>query len=289
MKTIKPVLLALLLLLGLSQPFPVGAVGVTRLNAVATTTTSLNLRAGPGAGTAIRRTIPSGANVMVQTGPHNGIWYGVSFAGVFGYVNGNYLNQQPAARQGRLIATAALTLRSGPKATFPPVGVVPRGAQVSIDRKPAEEGWRRVTYEGISGWVLSNSFVRTLGNGGAKRIVVDLSDQWLYAYEGGEEVMRVPVATGRDKFNTPKGFHRILWKSALRNMTGRSLGEEWDVPNVPHAMYLTNTGVALHGTYWHNLFGTGARPSHGCVNLPLESAALLYDWALVGTPVEVRD
>ena len=72
-------------------------------------------------------------------------------------------------------------------------------------------------------------------------------------------------------------------------MKGTSLGETWEVPDVPHAMYLTSTGVALHGTYWHTLFGSGVRLSHGCVNLPLEAAALLYDWASVGTPVEIRE
>jgi lipoprotein-anchoring transpeptidase ErfK/SrfK len=51
-------------------------------------------------------------------------------------------------------------------------------------------------------------------------------------------------------------------------------------------MYI-NGGVALHGTYWHNLFGSGARPSHGCVNLPLRAAKWLYGWAPVGTPVRV--
>jgi lipoprotein-anchoring transpeptidase ErfK/SrfK len=52
-------------------------------------------------------------------------------------------------------------------------------------------------------------------------------------------------------------------------------------------MYI-NGGVALHGTYWHNNFGTGTRMSHGCINLPLSSAAWLYDWAPLGTPVRVQ-
>ena len=58
------------------------------------------------------------------------------------------------------------------------------------------------------------------------------------------------------------------------------------VPNVPNVMYI-NGGVALHGTYWHNRFGTGARLSHGCVNLPLRAAGWLYDWAPMGTTVRV--
>jgi lipoprotein-anchoring transpeptidase ErfK/SrfK len=70
-------------------------------------------------------------------------------------------------------------------------------------------------------------------------------------------------------------------------MRGSINGESWVVPDVPHAMYF-NGSVALHGTYWHNLFGSGVRISHGCVNLPLDAAAWLYDWAPVGTTVDVH-
>jgi lipoprotein-anchoring transpeptidase ErfK/SrfK len=122
---------------------------------------------------------------------------------------------------------------------------------------------------------------------GNKRIEVDLSRQWLYAYENGEEVFNAPVATGKDGFNTPAGTFSIYAKTPLQTMRGSINGETWVVPNVPHAMYF-NGSVALHGTYWHNLFGSGVRISHGCVNLPLDAAAWLYGWANVGTTVEVH-
>jgi len=64
-------------------------------------------------------------------------------------------------------------------------------------------------------------------------------------------------------------------------------GETWIVPDVPNVMYIKG-GVALHGAYWHNKFGTGVRLSHGCVNLSLRDAAWLYDWAPVGTRVVVH-
>jgi lipoprotein-anchoring transpeptidase ErfK/SrfK len=55
------------------------------------------------------------------------------------------------------------------------------------------------------------------------------------------------------------------------------------VPDVPSVLYFTNRGHALHGTYWHNNFGVPM--SHGCVNLPLDVAAWLYNRAPVGTLV----
>lgn len=122
---------------------------------------------------------------------------------------------------------------------------------------------------------------------GGKSIIVDLSAQWLYALEGETIVFDAPVSTGRDGFNTPVGRFAIYHKVRSQTMRGCAGGECWNVPNVPHAMYIVG-GVALHGTYWHNQFGSGVRRSHGCVNLPLDSAAWLFAWAPMGTPVTVR-
>ena len=45
-------------------------------------------------------------------------------------------------------------------------------------------------------------------------------------------------------------------------------------------------GYGLHGTYWHNNFGTPM--SHGCVNLATGDAGWLFSWASVGTVVNVH-
>ncbi len=127
---------------------------------------------------------------------------------------------------------------------------------------------------------------RRPSSGESRSIVVNLSKQWMYAYEGDEIVFDAPVSTGRDGMETPTGTYAIYTKLPKQTMDGVTNGEYWIVPNVPNVMYF-NGGVALHGTYWHNRFGTGARLSHGCVNLPLKAAAWLYAWASVGTPVRV--
>ena len=122
---------------------------------------------------------------------------------------------------------------------------------------------------------------------GGKLIDVNLSTQQMVALENGVVVFSAPVATGKDGFNTPTGTYHIYTKLVSQTMRGTLNGETWVVPNVPHVMYF-NGSVALHGTYWHNLFGTGVRMSHGCVNLPLDAAAWLYGWAPVGTTVVVH-
>jgi lipoprotein-anchoring transpeptidase ErfK/SrfK len=119
-----------------------------------------------------------------------------------------------------------------------------------------------------------------------KYIIVNLSKQWLYAFADGEQVFDAPVSTGRDGMNTPSGTYAIYAKLPIQTMRGVLDGVPWVVPDIPNVMYI-NGGVALHGTYWHNQFGTGARLSHGCVNLPLRAAAWLYGWATLGTPVRV--
>jgi hypothetical protein len=120
-----------------------------------------------------------------------------------------------------------------------------------------------------------------------RRIVVDLTAQWLTAYEGDIAVFRAPVATGKDGFNTPTGDFAIYAKYPMQTMIGSAGGESWNVPDIPFVQYVVG-GVAFHGTYWHDLWGTGVRMSHGCINLNIDDAQWLYEWAEVGTPVQIR-
>ncbi len=116
-----------------------------------------------------------------------------------------------------------------------------------------------------------------------KSIVVSISQQVLWAYKGDKVVMSSYVSTGKAGFATPIGSYAVLTKIPSQTMEGVIGGEYYNVPDVPSVLYFTNQGHALHGTYWHSNFGTPM--SHGCVNLPLDVAAWLYDWAPVGTPV----
>ncbi len=119
-----------------------------------------------------------------------------------------------------------------------------------------------------------------------RHIEVSIGNQWLYAYESGVLVFDAPVATGRDGFNTPVGNYAIYYRLPMQTMVGSAGGETWNVPNVPWVQYVVG-GVALHGTYWHNAHGTGYRPSHGCINLRIEDAQWLYEWADIGTSVAI--
>ncbi len=114
-----------------------------------------------------------------------------------------------------------------------------------------------------------------------RRIVIDLSEQRLYAWEGKKRVYSFRISTGKRLTPTPKGKFSINTKYRINRMRGRG----YDIPDVPYAMYFYK-GYAIHGAYWHNRFGTPV--SHGCVNLRVKQARQLYNWAKVGTLVVVR-
>ena len=110
---------------------------------------------------------------------------------------------------------------------------------------------------------------------------VNLSQQRLIAWEGGQRIYSIPVSTGKHSTPTLQGTFAI--QSKLR--FARMQGADYDVPNVPYTMYFAG-GYAIHGAYWHHEFGTPV--SHGCVNLPVRQASSLFRWASVGTQVVIH-
>jgi lipoprotein-anchoring transpeptidase ErfK/SrfK len=122
-----------------------------------------------------------------------------------------------------------------------------------------------------------------LGTSDAERwIEVDLSEQKLKAWEGGSLYLESLVSSGLPWWPTPTGEFRIWIKLRSTKMEGGSGKYYYNLPNVPYVMYFENAavpswrGYGLHGTYWHNAFGT--QRSHGCVNLPTPIAQKLFYW-----------
>jgi len=110
-----------------------------------------------------------------------------------------------------------------------------------------------------------------------KWIHISIEDQLLTCYEGEQAVFKHRIASGLwGEMSTPHGEFRILYKRHTRRMKGEFAGDEYDLPGVPFTNYFTWSGVAIHGTYWHNDYGR--RHSHGCVNLPPESAKWVFRW-----------
>jgi lipoprotein-anchoring transpeptidase ErfK/SrfK len=118
-------------------------------------------------------------------------------------------------------------------------------------------------------------------SGGRKWIEVSISNQTLTAWEGNRPFLQTSVSTGKTGWRTLPGTFSIY----LKYEKTRMVGEEYDTPDVPWTMYYSGD-FAVHGAYWHNDFGTPV--SHGCVNMPVDEAKVLYEWAPLGTEVVVR-
>lgn len=118
----------------------------------------------------------------------------------------------------------------------------------------------------------------------AKRIEVDLTNQRVYAFEGDRVIYQFTVSTGKWGA-TPTGEFTIWTKVRSQLMSGgsRELHTYYYLPNVPWVMFFYNDkiakmrGFSFHGTYWHNNFGHPM--SHGCINMTIEDAKTLYEWA----------
>lgn len=123
---------------------------------------------------------------------------------------------------------------------------------------------------------------------GEKWIEVDLSDQTLWAREGDQVFLQTKISSGLPATPTPQGVFNIWIKLRATKMEGGQGKYYYYLPNVPYVMFFQNAtvpswrGYGLHGTYWHDDFGTPR--SHGCVNLPTEIAKQLYYWTTPSLP-----
>jgi lipoprotein-anchoring transpeptidase ErfK/SrfK len=136
----------------------------------------------------------------------------------------------------------------------------------------------------------------------SKMIVVSLSQQWLYAYANGVQVFSTAVMTGRPSLPTPTGTYTVFAK--LHPTTFYSPfpkgSPDWYPPTYINYALEWQSGYFLHDSWWHTVYGPGTNGwhydpvygwqwgSHGCVAMALSSAAWLYDWAPIGTTVQIN-
>jgi len=126
--------------------------------------------------------------------------------------------------------------------------------------------------------------------GAGKLIVVDLSEQHLYAYEGDQLVFSFVASTGAAPYYTRVGEYRV--QSKVPNAYGATwniwmphwLGIYWagSLENGIHALPILSNGQVL----WEGYLGTPI--SYGCIVLGTHEAELLYNWAEIGTSVSIR-
>ena len=124
---------------------------------------------------------------------------------------------------------------------------------------------------------------------GGKYILVSISEQHLYAYQDGQLVKSFVASTGMGN-STRIGNFSVLdkipnaygatWNIWMPDWLG--IYESGSLENGIHALPILPGGARL----WSGYLGTPI--SYGCVVLGVDEANWLYNWAEVGTPVEIR-
>lgn len=165
---------------------------------------------------------------------------------------------------------------SGPSMDVPQVRQE-REALLSITEQPVleEETDYPVSWNGDTELHLDVTRARIEGE---KWIEVSLSEQTLYAWDGDQLAKEFLISSGVQAYPTVTGVFRMWARTPSQTMSGGDpdAGTYYNLPNVQWVQYFYNE-FALHGTYWHNNFGTPM--SHGCVNLTIEDAEWLFSWS----------
>lgn len=191
----------------------------------------------------------------------------------------------------------------------------------NIDRGPDNEMWYEITDDllKVPYWIpaqharlIDPSEITPLSPDvppHEKRVKISIKRQSLTAYEGDQIVLHTEISTGIPGLApgpggipsaTPRGTFNIHLKTPVRHMGDGRLTDEvlaYELPGVPWVAFFVDTGVAFHGTYWHDNYGN--EMSKGCVNMRIDEAKWLYRWmtptleahqwhrAGLGTKVEV--
>src|SRR6266478_5110563 len=106
--------------------------------------------------------------------------------------------------------------------------------------------------------------------------IVSLHSQRITVYDANGWILRAPVSSGQKGRETPAGIFAVIQKEA------EHYSNLYDDAYMPHMQRITWSGIALHG---------GALPgypaSHGCVRMPFDFAARLFDATRLGLRVIV--
>jgi lipoprotein-anchoring transpeptidase ErfK/SrfK len=178
--------------------------------------------------------------------------------------------------------SAAATTAPTPKATSTPVAAAPTPAAkpVAAPAQPAAP----------------TASPACAGNQpGTKHIIVSISEQHLYACDGQALLADAPVTTGASAITnvndaTPTGTFHITNKIRNTVLAGSDVNGPWNDP-VQYWMPFSG-GYGFHDASWQT-FPLGSplyktQGSHGCVHLPLDVIATLFNWAQVGTIVTIQ-
>ncbi|MFF2819489.1 Ig-like domain-containing protein [Kitasatospora cineracea] len=128
---------------------------------------------------------------------------------------------------------------------------------------------------------------------------VDAAAHTMTVDRGNGKTETVPITAGNDQNASWNGTMVISSKEKVTRMNSATVsnvkGDEYDVPDVPHAMRLTTSGTYVHGNYWSSAFGK-SNASHGCIGVAdakggsdSSAAGKFFNSSIVGDVVRIKN
>nr|MBA2520670.1 L,D-transpeptidase family protein [Chloroflexia bacterium] len=277
----------------------------------------LRLRGGPAADAAVVMVLPNNAEfiaVIETAGTAASDWIPGYADGFAGWVSATFLTQppplpqldpalwDPAIWQGA--ALSETNVRAEPSTTSRTVEELEFGDPLTVRQWVAGEE----VFEGANLWAQLGErryvYARNVGRNApvlpiapppdaptwGKWIDIHLTQQLMTVYDGITPLRTVVITTGMAGWETPPGLFYILHRVANETMTNDAIGAEnfYRLEDVLFTQYFTDRGHALHFAWWRTPETIGRPGSHGCINMLLEDARYLWDWAEIGTAILIR-
>jgi hypothetical protein len=273
----------------------------------------LRLRDKPGLDSNIIVVLPDAAE-FIQVAGSAGEWIPGYADGYSGWVSSEFLREPPPLPQikpedWKLDVWQGATLgesnvRAAPTTGADIVEVLPAGSSLTVrtwvkgeEVFPGADQWAQI---GTNRFIYSRNIGRnapvlptpippnapTLG----KWIDVQLTQQLMTLYEDRNPVRVIVMTSGMAGWETPEGSYQILSRVPNETMTSGAIGAEhfYKLEDVLFTQYFTNEGHAIHFAWWRTPETIGRPGSHGCLNVLLDDARFLWDWAEIGTPVLIH-
>ncbi len=133
-------------------------------------------------------------------------------------------------------------------------------------------------------WTTTGGSLDGMNDIGDSYVEVDLLNQKVWLYVDGEQLLETACVSGTygtDR-QTPGGVYDINGMQSPATLRGPGYAS-------PVSYWMPfNGGIGLHDATWRSEFGGDifrTNGSHGCINLPLDAAELIYNTVHIGFPV----
>ncbi len=127
-----------------------------------------------------------------------------------------------------------------------------------------------------------HTLTQTFTIGSSLSVLASAAGHYMNVYRDGKLFAHWPISSGRPGDDTPNGQYLTIEKANPVDMVGPGYNIE-----VPFSVRFTWSGDYLHDAYWSVGEQGFTNVSHGCVNMSPADAAIFYNMAVPGDPVEI--